>query len=516
MRPSPGCSPTARARHSRNGVRRPPRPPAARRLPDHRVARRRRGRRAGSLAALAHPRRRRSRRARLADHRRRARLPGPGCVPRPCGASATSARGCPSRSSPRRTTTARSPRSCATSRCAWPRWLYWSGSPRPAGRAGVARRPGPAVRRDRGRVGLQRGRGAPARRAGPADRRRARAAAPHACGSGGRPGPVRRRDGPRRPRRAGRPCCTRTRCWSTTAAAGCSAARREVVGADKVARLLLGLMARYGSDAMLGVGPVLLVNGELGVFVPGRGRACPPSVTVVAVRDGRIVALLRRAQPREAGDARQASANPWSVMPSAWLNRARWFSSAIAWVSSTSPARPSSRLQRRDLVVGDGHRLRRHRVRVGDARGARSGVKRGLVGVLVDVLEPVDVQARRGAAAWCRSRRTRSSPPRSPPGRPPARAAAAAAPSRPSRTPTPPAHPPRTAAGGGAAPRTAPAPRRTGGGRSGRRACPARRPAPSGTAGIRAMSPPRVVCPGDETAGPERDRRSDAGHCCLC
>ena len=67
------------------------------------------------------------------------------------------------------------------------------------------------------------------------------------------------------------------------------AARREVVGADKVARLLLGLMARYGPDAMLDIRPVL-VNGEPGVFVPAAG-GMPASVSVFVVRDDRIVAL---------------------------------------------------------------------------------------------------------------------------------------------------------------------------------------------------------------------------------
>ena len=49
-----------------------------------------------------------------------------------------------------------------------------------------------------------------------------RAAAARPRRPAGPAGPVRRRDGPRRPRRAGRPCCTRTRCWSTTATAGCA------------------------------------------------------------------------------------------------------------------------------------------------------------------------------------------------------------------------------------------------------------------------------------------------------
>jgi RNA polymerase sigma-70 factor (ECF subfamily) len=81
------------------------------------------------------------------------------------------------------------------------------------------------------------------------------------------------------------------------------AARREVVGADKVARLLLGLMARYGSDALL-AGRMLLVNGELGMFVPAANEM-PESVTVAAVRDGRIVALYGVLNPEKLGTLRQ-------------------------------------------------------------------------------------------------------------------------------------------------------------------------------------------------------------------
>jgi RNA polymerase sigma-70 factor, ECF subfamily len=66
------------------------------------------------------------------------------------------------------------------------------------------------------------------------------------------------------------------------------AARQVVVGADKVARLLLGLAARYG-PATLDAYPVL-VNGEPGIFVPGAGEL-PASVTTFTVQDGRILAV---------------------------------------------------------------------------------------------------------------------------------------------------------------------------------------------------------------------------------
>ena len=81
------------------------------------------------------------------------------------------------------------------------------------------------------------------------------------------------------------------------------AARREVVGADNVARLILGLMAKYGRDAMLAARPVL-VNGELGLLIPGANRL-PGSVTAVAVRDGRIAALHGVLNPEKLGTLRR-------------------------------------------------------------------------------------------------------------------------------------------------------------------------------------------------------------------
>lgn len=63
-----------------------------------------------------------------------------------------------------------------------------------------------------------------------------------------------------------------------------AAARRPVVGADKVARLLLGLLARYGPSML--DGEVVLVNGELGLVT-----ADPAAVTVLAVDGGRVVGV---------------------------------------------------------------------------------------------------------------------------------------------------------------------------------------------------------------------------------
>lgn len=82
------------------------------------------------------------------------------------------------------------------------------------------------------------------------------------------------------------------------------AARRAVAGAEKIARLLLGLRERYGASLMENWAAVL-VNGEQGYRSGGQGDA-PEAVTSMTVRDGRIAALysvlspakLSRATPR--------------------------------------------------------------------------------------------------------------------------------------------------------------------------------------------------------------------------
>jgi RNA polymerase sigma-70 factor (ECF subfamily) len=66
------------------------------------------------------------------------------------------------------------------------------------------------------------------------------------------------------------------------------AALRPVAGPDKVARLLLGLLAKYG-PGMLAFRPVL-VNGEPGVLSPASGGASA-AVNTFALRDGRIVGI---------------------------------------------------------------------------------------------------------------------------------------------------------------------------------------------------------------------------------
>jgi RNA polymerase sigma-70 factor (ECF subfamily) len=82
------------------------------------------------------------------------------------------------------------------------------------------------------------------------------------------------------------------------------AARREVVGADKVGRLILGLMAKYGQDAMLAARPVL-VNGELGLLIPGTD-GLPGSITAVTMHDGRITALYGVLNPEKLGTLRRS------------------------------------------------------------------------------------------------------------------------------------------------------------------------------------------------------------------
>jgi RNA polymerase sigma-70 factor, ECF subfamily len=87
------------------------------------------------------------------------------------------------------------------------------------------------------------------------------------------------------------------------------AARRVVLGPDKVARLLVGLSRRYAGQLLTDWAPVL-VNGEYGYRSGGHGGA-PEAVTVLSLRDGRIAALysmlnpakLARATPRSLGRA---------------------------------------------------------------------------------------------------------------------------------------------------------------------------------------------------------------------
>jgi RNA polymerase sigma-70 factor (ECF subfamily) len=73
------------------------------------------------------------------------------------------------------------------------------------------------------------------------------------------------------------------------------AARRVVRGADKVARLLIGLRQRYGPGLVDGMTP-LLVNGDAGYRTGGPAGA-PDAVSVVSVADGRIAAFYTVLNP---------------------------------------------------------------------------------------------------------------------------------------------------------------------------------------------------------------------------
>ena len=78
-------------------------------------------------------------------------------------------------------------------------------------------------------------------------------------------------------------------------------ARQLVVGADRIARFLLGLLAKYGGAALAG-GYLVLVNGDLGMVLPATPgdedhRPLSTRVTTFAVRDGRIAAVYDVVNP---------------------------------------------------------------------------------------------------------------------------------------------------------------------------------------------------------------------------
>lgn len=74
------------------------------------------------------------------------------------------------------------------------------------------------------------------------------------------------------------------------------AARNVIVGAEKVGRLLVGLLGKYG-DLLRG-SAVVQVNGELGVRMPATDTT-PAGVAVFAVRDGRIAAVYQVVNPEK-------------------------------------------------------------------------------------------------------------------------------------------------------------------------------------------------------------------------
>jgi RNA polymerase sigma-70 factor (ECF subfamily) len=85
--------------------------------------------------------------------------------------------------------------------------------------------------------------------------------------------------------------------WVADSDGRARAARRPIVGADKVARFALGLLERYGPELFLGWEPVL-VNGEPGARFPGFGEASA-GCAVLAMRDGRIAAIYHVVNPEK-------------------------------------------------------------------------------------------------------------------------------------------------------------------------------------------------------------------------
>jgi RNA polymerase sigma-70 factor, ECF subfamily len=78
-------------------------------------------------------------------------------------------------------------------------------------------------------------------------------------------------------------------------------ARQIIVGADKLFRFLRGLLDKYPPQA-LGGGLPLLVNGDLGLYLPpipdaGPYRALDAHLQAMSIRDGRIVAIYDLANP---------------------------------------------------------------------------------------------------------------------------------------------------------------------------------------------------------------------------
>lgn len=74
-------------------------------------------------------------------------------------------------------------------------------------------------------------------------------------------------------------------------------ARQIVHGADKIIRFFRGLLERY-SPEMLSTGRPVLVNGDVGFFIPAAAhRQLDAHLQTMAVRDGRVVAIYDVANP---------------------------------------------------------------------------------------------------------------------------------------------------------------------------------------------------------------------------
>ncbi|GAA4771045.1 hypothetical protein [Actinomycetospora chibensis] len=78
------------------------------------------------------------------------------------------------------------------------------------------------------------------------------------------------------------------------------AARRVVVGADKIARLLVALVQEAGPEMLAGARPVL-VNGEAGLLVPTDPTGPAPIVLALTVDGGRARAVHAVMTPEKLG-----------------------------------------------------------------------------------------------------------------------------------------------------------------------------------------------------------------------
>ncbi len=80
-------------------------------------------------------------------------------------------------------------------------------------------------------------------------------------------------------------------------------AARVIHGSDKVARFILGLVARYG-PRMFEAGQLALVNGELGLYneradTDGEWAELQPHIQALTVRDGLVCAIWDVANPEK-------------------------------------------------------------------------------------------------------------------------------------------------------------------------------------------------------------------------
>ncbi|MBA0126216.1 sigma-70 family RNA polymerase sigma factor [Haloechinothrix sp. YIM 98757] len=88
-------------------------------------------------------------------------------------------------------------------------------------------------------------------------------------------------------------------------------ARQVITGPDKISRFLLGLRRLHPDDALTAA-TFLLVNGDLGLYVPPHPgsagyRRLDAHLQVMALRDGRIAAIYDQANPDKLGAVPPAS-----------------------------------------------------------------------------------------------------------------------------------------------------------------------------------------------------------------